>query len=265
MIYHREGVAARVVRLAISALYYAGESVWTLCLRLAGKPVPGRCVVLYYHSVEDRARFARQMEMAARLTHPISIENPPALSAGRRYSAITFDDGFQNVVENALPELVKRGIPAAVFVTTGLLGRLATWWPTSKPEHKQPLATEDELRLLAANGIGIGAHTVTHPWLTRVEETEARREIAEPATTLRNLLGSEVGTFSFPYGDFNPKAVAWCREAGYSRVFTSEHRYAFQHPGDFVNGRVKVEPSDWELEFRLKLLADTCGLRRPAR
>src|SRR5207245_1160814 len=60
--------------------------------------------------------------------------------------------------------------------------------------------------------------------------------------------------FSFPHGSFNAKLVEWCREAGYERVFTILPTLAFSDPREFVTGRVSVEPTDWPLEFRLKLL-----------
>jgi hypothetical protein len=44
-----------------------------------------------------------------------------------------------------------------------------------------------------------------------------------------------------------------CREAGYERIFTTLPVFAFAEPGEFVVGRVRVDPTDWPLEFRLKL------------
>jgi hypothetical protein len=58
---------------------------------------------------------------------------------------------------------------------------------------------------------------------------------------------------SFPYGGFNDAVIEGCREAGYERVFTALPVFAFSQPGEFVCGRVGAAPTDWPIEFRLKL------------
>ena len=71
--------AKRIVKLAISALFWGGACVARFMRRLSGKEVPASCVILYYHSVpaEHRQRFARQMDKLARLTKPIKIDDHP--------------------------------------------------------------------------------------------------------------------------------------------------------------------------------------------
>lgn len=60
--------------------------------------------------------------------------------------------------------------------------------------------------------------------------------------------------FSFPYGSFNEALVNCAMEAGYERVFTVLPDLAFSDPAEFVTPRVRVDPTDWDLEFRLKVL-----------
>lgn len=78
----------------------------------------------------------------------------------------------------------------------------------------------DEWRILAASGIDIGAHTVTHPILRSVPLDEARREIAESRRTLESTLGRRVETFAYPNGrpgaDFAAEHVRLVEEAGFS-------------------------------------------------
>jgi len=234
--------------------------VWDSCyrkaLRMWGREPDATCVVLYYHSIPDshRKAFARQLDVIASLTIPISIEHVPGLLPGKRYSAITFDDGFEDTIDNAVPELEKRGIPATVFLTTAYLGRHANWWPDYLPERQHKIAAAEKWQRLSEKLISIGSHTVTHPYLSSLVETEARRELSESRAILQELLNRKISTFSFPYGDFNAGLVDWCRDAGYKRVFSTMPSYAFRNEEEFLSGRVKVEPTDWKLEFRLKIL-----------
>ena len=249
-------VLRRAFMLVMSVGFWGYLSLRGAFQRLLGRIAPATCIILYYHSIpsKDRKAFANQVETLARLARPVSVNDVSTLEPGTRYAAVTFDDGFEDAIENAVPELVKRNVPAVFFVTTGVLGQPAAWWPEACPERDRRIATAEQLQQLPSEWIGVGAHTLTHPRLSHLDEEQAKREILEPRDQLEALLGRKIETFSFPYGDFNDTLVRWCREGGYKRVFTTEHRNAFEHSGEFVVGRVKAEPTDWALEFRLKLL-----------
>lgn len=250
------GQYCRIVKLLISLGCFAGDCLRVLLLRLLGRKPRASCVVLYYHSVSEAQRnaFARQMDIVAQLTTPISIDRPPQLVPGKRYCGVTFDDGFEDTIDNAVPELQKRSIPATVFVTVGFLGQSAEWWPLSTSERQRRIAPAERWRQLPADLISVGSHTVTHPYLAGLSETEAKRELCDSRVMLQDVIQRKISTFSFPYGDFNDNLVTWCRDAGYQRVFTTRPGNAFQNANEFVTGRVTVEPTDWEAEFRLKLL-----------
>lgn len=247
----------RLPKLLISLAIYGFDSVWGVVRLVARIKRPPGCVILYYHAVRptERERFARQMEMLARLTKPVRLDAKLPLDAGFRYSAVTFDDGFLNVVQNALPELQKRNIPATIFVTSEGLGTVATYWPPSAHyERSQRVLTAEELRGLPEDLISIGSHTATHPYLPSLAQADALRELHDSRVKLEQVLSRKVTLFSFPFGAFNNRLIQWSREAGYDRVFTSLPTIAFTAAGEFASGRVPVEPSDHPLEFRLKLL-----------
>jgi peptidoglycan/xylan/chitin deacetylase (PgdA/CDA1 family) len=218
--------------------------------RLFGKMPAGTCVVLYYHSVppDQRARFAAQLDMLSSTAEPIDITKEVQLRSGVRYVGVTFDDAFVNLAEQALPELKKRNIPATVFVISGALGK--AFGPAGRAEK---VMSVEQLRSLPAELISIGSHTVTHPMMPLLSEGEARAELIQSRKTLEDLLLRPILTFSFPFGGFSQSLTGLCREAGYHRIFTTLPAFAFMDPGEFVVGRVRVDPTDWPLEFRLKL------------
>lgn len=230
---------------------------------VARKNLPGYCVVLYYHAVNDKYRsvFARQMDDLIKYAKPIRADNNKPLESGVNYVAVTFDDAFQSMVINALPELIQRKIPFTIFVPTGYLGRHPKWTKDSIYEDRYEIVmTADQLRELPSNYVSIGSHTVMHPILPLLKEDEARRELYESRHELESILGWDTKLFSFPYGEYNQKLIEWARQAGYKRVFTILPSLAFSEPGEYVTGRIRVSPTDWRLEFRLKLLGAYCWL-----
>jgi len=90
---------------------------------------------------------------------------------------LTFDDGFRDVFLNAHPYLLKHGLPFAVFLSTGWIGR-------------DPLMlTPADIRTMAAEGRGLitwGAHGVTHRPLTEVSPADAEQEVLRSNTRPRN-------------------------------------------------------------------------------
>ena len=247
----------RVVIVSISYLVYAFTALRTAILRRVSSNVSGTCVVLYYHQIrpEHRARFARQMDNFLRYAVPVQANRSEALTPGIHHAAITFDDGFENVFENALPELEKRRIPAAIFVITEAMGGYPNWLTSaSHSARSEKVASSERLRELDPSLATIGSHTMTHPALLKLNSSDAEREVSGSKVNLEQALGRNVELFSFPFGEFDASLIALCKQAGYERVFTTLPCYAFKEQKEFVTGRVSVEPTDSTLEFHLKLM-----------
>lgn len=247
----------RVVILVMSTGFFAACWLRDLVLRLAGREPLGRCVVLYYHAVplQHRPRFARQMDDLLRLAEPTTAARRSPLESGKRYAAVTFDDAYQSILVNALPALKARGIPAAIFVVPEMLGRTPSLSDSStgSADQRKVMSVED-LQSLPTGLVTIGSHSLTHPYLTKLSTKEAVHELTESRRILEKVLHRPVRLFCFPYGACSEKLFRLCRKAGYERVFTSIPHFAFSEPAEFVTGRVRVDPTDWRLEFRLKLL-----------
>jgi peptidoglycan/xylan/chitin deacetylase (PgdA/CDA1 family) len=244
----------RLMMLVISGVFLGLLKVWQVIHRLVGVKSGGTCVVLYYHQVrrEHRAKFARQMDMLLHRARPARVDRNEPLDPSLHHVAVTFDDGYENVFQNALPELQKRNIPSTMFVITEALGKYPDW--LSEPETVERVMSPQQLLELPAELVTVGSHTMTHPSLPSLSETDAKRELFESRTKLETMLNRKIKLFSFPYGGFNANLVEWCRESGYERVFTILPTPAFADPNEFVTGRVSVEPTDWPLEFQLKLM-----------
>jgi peptidoglycan/xylan/chitin deacetylase (PgdA/CDA1 family) len=84
------------------------------------------------------------------------------------------------------------------------------------------LLTSTELQQLAAAGMTIGAHTLTHPILSHLPPELAWTEIAESRARLESVLGRKIWAFAYPFGDggsVSPRVVAMAKQAGFDAAF----------------------------------------------
>jgi peptidoglycan/xylan/chitin deacetylase (PgdA/CDA1 family) len=241
----------RIVKCAISLAVFAASRASRFFRILTGRKPAGSCVILYYHSVppEQRGLFAAQLEVILHHCRPVDVTGLVHLQPGVDFAGITFDDAFENFFEQAFPELQKRNIPSTMFVISAALGK--GFGPVNRTEKVMSVS---QLCSLPQNLVSIGSHTVSHPFLPSLTEQQAFRELVDSKATLEKILQREITTFSFPFGGFSPALVENARRAGYRRVFTTLPEFAFATDSDpFLVGRVRVDPTDWPIEFRLKL------------
>lgn len=138
-----------------------------------------------------------------------------------RRLALTFDDGFQSVLENGLEGLNRFGYRAIQFLLPDLLGR-TNEWEQADGEASERLMDAAAVRDWLAAGHQIGSHTNTHPWLTRIPLPQAREEIASSRRKLEDRFQVPVRHFCYPYGDWNPTVRDLVVEAGYDTACTTD-------------------------------------------
>lgn len=248
------GMVKRIIKLAGSIIFFSIKKIERNMRDSVQDDDTRRCVILYYHGIlgAERKRFARQMDDLLRFCVPIALNERFKPEAGIHYVAITFDDGFISTFRNAVPELNQRKIPSAIFISAGCLGRRLPW---SEIDGKVPDRIIDyhELKSFKSDLVTIGAHGVTHASLLSLDDIHARKEIAESRHLLEDITAREVRLFSFPAGEYSDREVMYARQEGYDSLFTIEPRLAFELGHEFVVGRVHADPSDWRLEFILKI------------
>ncbi len=135
--------------------------------------------------------------------------------------ALSFDDGMSDNHSVVLPILQQLGIPATVYVTTGLIGQRNPWF---SPGSEARMMTVDELRELDAAGIELGAHTVHHADLSALGEDDCLREMVESRERLEEIVQTPVRTFAYPYCLYGPVALEAAVKAGFEAAVTGEGR-----------------------------------------
>jgi len=246
----------RIVKLLIAVIFRCLDNILNVFRK--GQDRPGTCVVLMYHDVtkSNLGIFIRQMEILPHLGIPVSVNSLDKLQKSKHHVAVTFDDGFADTIEQVLPVLTNKNIPTTYFIPTAHLGKDAAWI-TAKERRKLmgPILSAENLKLLSKNkGVTIGSHGINHRRLTEINDDDSRKELAESKKQLENITGTKIKTHSFPYGVYDARHVDIARKAGYNYLFTVEPTIVVGNQKSLVIGRVQVEPTDWLIEFKLKVL-----------
>lgn len=178
-----------------------------------------RVPILTYHSIDDSnsvvstspRAFKEQMHRLSETGYhswPLS-RLVDAMNQGEPFPektlVLTFDDGYKNVYTEAFPVLKRYGFSATVFLVTEYCGKDNDWPGHAPSIERRPLLSWSEIKEMHQGAIEFGAHTSSHPDLTKVPITEAEHEIIESKTRIRDHLGVSVHTFAYPYGKYNSR------------------------------------------------------------
>ena len=173
--------------------------------------------ILTYHSIDDSGSvistsppvFQAQMKFLKESNFNVislntlvksSDENKPL---PEKSIILTFDDGFQNFYTEAYPILNKYDFTATVFLITDHCGKLNDWTGNLATLEYRKLMNWRDIKELSSQGIVFGAHSKTHPDLTKISIIDAKREMTESKLVIENQLGIKVTDFAYPYGNFN--------------------------------------------------------------
>lgn len=120
---------------------------------------------------------------------------------------LTFDDGYANCYDAALPVLVQHGFTATVFLVSDHMGGRNNWSPLSPGLGLRPMLSWEQAAALSAAGLEIGVHTKTHRDLQRLSPDEAEDEIVGARDNIASRLGRPVESFAYPFGSVSPASL----------------------------------------------------------
>ncbi len=230
------------------------------------RPVP----ILMYHQVTPRphpvfekysvtpAAFAAQMRWL-KVAGYHSVDMDQLLDCRRGLRAlparpiiITFDDGYQDCADHAVPLLRARGFTAVFYLVSGLVGKASSWL---LPERgiEFPLFDWQTARTLETEGFQMGSHTVDHPHLVDLSIPDCRHELTEARHALEGQLGHPVRHLAYPHGSFNDAVRAVAVETGYSSACSTRIGISPRDDDPLALARVPVLGHDSLVDFVWRL------------
>jgi peptidoglycan/xylan/chitin deacetylase (PgdA/CDA1 family) len=172
--------------------------------------------ILAYHSIDggrsvlstSPGMFAEQMKfLYDSEIRVISLSDVPneidTYSDHANEVVITFDDGFRNIYNHALPILQSYGFPATVFPVTDYCEKTNSWPGQTLTLEGEPLLRWREIQEMSRAGISFGSHTRRHPNLKQLPIQEAEEELIGSKKAIAEATGRSVDTLAYPYGAYN--------------------------------------------------------------
>jgi peptidoglycan/xylan/chitin deacetylase (PgdA/CDA1 family) len=147
-----------------------------------------------------------------------------SLAPGERVLALTFDDGYADLLDHAIPELTRRGWPASVFVVPGAVDGTVRFDDVYRADRHPRFISWSEMRdVERGSAVRFEAHSLTHRDLPPLSAAEARSEIVGCGEVVARELGRPARLFCYPRGYFGDREQRLCEEAGYVAAVGTEY------------------------------------------
>lgn len=191
--------------------------------------------ILCYHSLDPGwasplavppGAFASHAAWLARNRDVVPAERAAAAMSWRgtlpgKLSALTFDDGYDDLYENALPVLARHRLPATVFlVAATLTDGKAVDWVDDPPAHELRTLSAAQVLEMQEAGVTFGSHSRAHLDLTTLSYEDCVTDLRGSREALEDVLRRPVTLLAYPRGRHDPDARRAAAAAGYEAAFS---------------------------------------------
>lgn len=229
-------VAETMKKLLFALLYATG-----VC-RLVAWAIRSQVTILCYHSVTKRSTLPQdpfklhlRLELFVKhldyLQSNYKVISLSTFIRARRENTplpphsvvLTFDDGYRNFSTVAARELLKRRLPATVFLVTDKSSASDNRHPNTPwvPKDDDTFLSWAEVKTLALEGTEFGSHSCSHSRLLNLSPEAAQRELHESRATLLTHLDHDGIALSYPHGQTSDAISQLAESLGYSCGLTT--------------------------------------------
>ncbi len=223
--------------------------------------------VLMYHRVIDSPEydqltvspeiFDRQMQYLGNNFNVVSLESAvKTLFYNKKNSnsvVITFDDGYLDNLENALPILEKYNLPATIYLTTDFCEQTARHPRYIAQDKRLHLDWDEVQEMNEVNNVTFGSHTLSHPYLSRIDRNSSDKEIRKSKDIIESKLNASVKHFCYPSGDYGDREIDSVKKSGYETAVTVSPGKNRTAVSPFEINRTEVTQKDTAKDLFLKL------------
>ncbi|MDQ3952507.1 MAG: polysaccharide deacetylase family protein [Actinomycetota bacterium] len=191
--------------------------------------------ILCYHSLDPAwsspmavapATFGAHAAWLARRRTVVPAEHAAAAMSPRGrlprgMAALTFDDGYSDLYDHALPLLARHALPATVFlVSATLTDGQAVDWVDDPPSRELKTLTDGQVLEMQEAGVAFGSHSRAHLDLTKLSYEECVADLKASREALEDLLRRRVALLAYPRGRHDAEVRRAAAAAGFETAFS---------------------------------------------
>ena len=166
---------------------------------------------------------------------------------------ITFDDGYKDILNNALPILKKYNFKATSFFVTNLIGQNNSWDVKKKSYIKKEIMNPSDILQWISSGMHIGSHSHNHVDLTKISEEKLLYELEFSKKFLEDKFDNKNNIFCYPYGKVNENVHYHTKKFYNKAVTTNRSRYSLKRHNTHLIPRIDMGKNFSSFKLYLKL------------
>jgi peptidoglycan/xylan/chitin deacetylase (PgdA/CDA1 family) len=143
---------------------------------------------------------------------------------------LTFDDGYDDAYQ-AANILKTNGLIGVFYIITGKIGTAG-------------YLSQNQIKEMSDDGMVIGSHSISHPDLSKTNESKIRLELKDSKQTLEQITGKPVNDFCYPSGKYSSTVSDIAKELGYKTAVTTVNATSGNFTSFFELPRLRVSSSD---------------------
>ncbi|WP_261303800.1 polysaccharide deacetylase family protein [Paenibacillus andongensis] len=203
---------------------------------------PGNVVVISPAKLEEQLAYLHEHGYT-----PVSLATFISLIEGNGVEAapekpvlLTFDDGYIDNYEQAMPLLAKYAFPATLFISPEM-------------NDQEGYLNWEQIKKMQEAGWDIQPHGMTHPHLPQLSADQQAYEILEARKQIEDKLGTKADVYCYPYGEYNKTTLKLLKDHGFRYAFTIEQGFATNQQSPYLLKRLFINGEESLKSFIRKL------------
>ena len=174
-------------------------------------------------------------------------------SLQKKQCIITFDDGYKDLIINALPLLKKYDFKAICYIVANKIGKSNDWDFKNNSILKKELMSILDIQEWLNNGMSIGSHSFDHLDLTNLSDKDIKFQLSKSKFFLEDLLSKKIKSFCYPYGKYNKDIILEVKKEYINAVSTNRSRYNPRKHSEFLIPRIDMGKKLSSIKLYLKI------------